>query len=82
MLSLSVTSFSWVDKVLKKIQQTTYLCDILMINKMSKWESKYICSPPKYAPVAVFFKNHELQKITKQDVSKWLLKVRLFFFFK
>lgn len=51
-----------------------------MINKMSKWESKYICSPSKYAPVAVFFKNHELQKITKQDVSKWLLKVRLFFF--
>lgn len=52
-----------------------------MINKMSKWESKYICSPPKYAPVAVFFKNHELQKITKEDISKWLLKVRLFFFF-
>lgn len=52
-----------------------------MINKMSKWESKYICSPSKYAPVAVFFKNYELQKITKEDVSKWLLKVRLFFFF-
>lgn len=54
-----------------KIQQTMYRCDIFMIKQMHKWESKYICSPPKKnAPMAVFLKNYELQKITKQDVSK------------
>lgn len=69
MLSTTVmTSNSWIDEVLMKIQQTTDLCDIFMIEKD---RNRALVDAP-------FGFSTETQKITKEDMNKRLLEVRLF----